>query len=73
MPESVPILHLRSLPVLIDADLARLYGVQTRALNEATPTAYGRIPYSRKKGMHYPCGCPTPFEKLSGKTRNRQE
>ncbi len=26
----------------------------------------------RAKGMRYPYGCPTPFEKLSGETRNRQ-
>ena len=32
---SIPILLLRGIPVLIDADLARLYGVSTRVLNQA--------------------------------------
>ena len=46
MPESVPIpiLHLRGLPVLIDADLARLYGVPTRALNQAVRRNADRFP-----------------------------
>ncbi len=46
MPESVPIpiLHFRGLPVLIDADLARLYGVPTRALNQAVRRNAARFP-----------------------------
>jgi hypothetical protein len=46
MPESVPvpILHLRGLPVLIDADLARLYGVPTKRLNEQVRRNQDRFP-----------------------------
>ena len=46
MPESapIPILNLRGLPVLIDADLARLYGVPTRALNQAVRRNADRFP-----------------------------
>ena len=31
---SIPILHLRGVPLLIDADLAKIYGVPTKRLNE---------------------------------------
>ena len=46
MPESapIPILNLRGIPVLIDTDLARLYGVQTRALNQAVRRNADRFP-----------------------------
>jgi hypothetical protein len=44
MPEPVPILHLRGQPVLIDADLARLYGVPTRSLNQAVRRNADRFP-----------------------------
>ena len=46
MPESapVPILNLRGLPVLIDADLARLYGVPTKRLNEQVRRNQDRFP-----------------------------
>ena len=40
----IPILHLRGAPVLIDADLARLYGVETRALNQAVRRNVDRFP-----------------------------
>jgi hypothetical protein len=43
-PASIPILNLRGLPVLIDADLARLYGVPTRALNQAVCRNTARLP-----------------------------
>ena len=46
MPESapIPILNLRGLPVLIDADLARLYGVPTKRLNEQVRRNLDRFP-----------------------------
>lgn len=49
MPKSpglppVPILTLRDTPVLIDADLARIYGVPTRALNQAVRRNAARFP-----------------------------
>lgn len=46
MPESapIPILNLRSQPVLIDADLARLYGVPTKRLNEQVRRNCDRFP-----------------------------
>jgi hypothetical protein len=40
----IPILTLRDIPVLIDADLARLYGVPTRALNQAVRRNADRFP-----------------------------
>lgn len=40
----IPILKLRGLPVLIDADLARFYGVPTRALNQAVGRNVDRFP-----------------------------
>lgn len=40
----VPILTLRGISVLIDADLARLYGVPTRALNQAVRRNADRFP-----------------------------
>lgn len=43
-PASIPILQLRGFPVLIDADLARLYGVPTRALNQAVRRNADRFP-----------------------------
>ena len=44
MTDSIPILMLRGLPVLIDADLSRLYGVETRALNQAVRRNPDRFP-----------------------------
>ena len=41
---SIPILLLRGIPVLIDADLARLYGVFTRVLNQAVRRNPDRFP-----------------------------
>jgi len=38
------ILTLRSTPVLIDADLAKLYGVTTKALNQAVQRNPDRFP-----------------------------
>jgi len=43
-PATIPILVLRGRPVLIDADLARLYGVPTRALNQAVRRNATRFP-----------------------------
>ena len=40
----VPILTLRGIPVLIDADLARLYGVPTKRLNEQVRRNQERFP-----------------------------
>lgn len=40
----IPILTLRGVPVIIDADLARLYGVPTRALNQAVRRNLDRFP-----------------------------
>jgi hypothetical protein len=40
----IPVLTLRGIPVLIDADLARLYGVPTRALNQAVRRNADRFP-----------------------------
>ncbi|HEX5176733.1 MAG TPA: ORF6N domain-containing protein [Chthoniobacteraceae bacterium] len=40
----IPILNLRGLPVLIDADLARLYGVPTKRLNEQVRRNQDRFP-----------------------------
>ncbi|MDD5351115.1 MAG: ORF6N domain-containing protein [Chthoniobacteraceae bacterium] len=40
----IPILTLRGTPVLIDADLARIYGVPTRALNQAVRRNAERFP-----------------------------
>jgi hypothetical protein len=47
MTESVPklrILTIRDQRVLLDADLARLYGVETRALNQAVKRNLDRFP-----------------------------
>ncbi len=49
MPKSsvrtpIPILNLRGAPVLIDADLARIYGVPTKALNQAVKRNIRRFP-----------------------------
>jgi hypothetical protein len=46
MPESapIPILNLRGQHVLIDADLARLYGVPTKRLNEQVRRNLDRFP-----------------------------
>ena len=41
---SIPILLLRGIPVLIDADLASLYGVSTRVLNQAVRRNPDRFP-----------------------------
>ena len=41
---SIPILLLRGISVLIDADLARLYGVSTRVLNQAVRRNSDRFP-----------------------------
>jgi hypothetical protein len=43
-PLPIPILTLRGFPLLIDADLARLYGVPTRALNQAVRRNADRFP-----------------------------
>jgi len=40
----IPIITLRGMPVIIDADLARLYGVPTRALNQAVRRNPDRFP-----------------------------
>ena len=40
----IPILNLRGLPVLIDADLARLYGVPTKRRNEQVRRNRDRFP-----------------------------
>ncbi|MCW5558792.1 MAG: ORF6N domain-containing protein [Verrucomicrobiae bacterium] len=40
----IPILNLRSVPVLMDADLAKLYGVQTKRLNEQVKRNKERFP-----------------------------
>ena len=40
----VPILTLRNQPVLIDSDLANLYGVLTKALNQAVRRNKDRFP-----------------------------
>jgi hypothetical protein len=40
----IPILTLRNLPVMVDADLARLYGVSTKALNQAVKRNTERFP-----------------------------
>jgi len=40
----IPILTLRDIPVPIDADLVRLYGVPTRALNQAVRRNTDRFP-----------------------------
>ena len=47
MTEGVPklrILTIRDQRVLLDADLARLYGVETRALNQAVKRNLDRFP-----------------------------
>ena len=44
MRKSVPILKIRGRAVLIDADLARLYGVPTRVLNQAVRRNSDRFP-----------------------------
>ena len=36
---------LRKQPVLIDADVAELYGVQTREVNQAVRNNPGKFPY----------------------------
>jgi hypothetical protein len=41
---NIPIITLREQPVLIDADLARLYAVPTKALNQAVKRNAGRFP-----------------------------
>jgi hypothetical protein len=41
---AIPILTIRSQRVILDADLARLYGVETRALNQAIKRNSGRFP-----------------------------
>ena len=40
----IPILTLRGLPVMMDADLARLYGVLTKRLNEQVKRNIDRFP-----------------------------
>ncbi|OGT29569.1 MAG: hypothetical protein A2W28_07840 [Gammaproteobacteria bacterium RBG_16_51_14] len=40
----IPILTLRGLPVMMDADLARLYGVLTKRLNEQVKRNADRFP-----------------------------
>ena len=40
----VPILSVRGIPVIIDADLADLYGVSTRRLNEQVKRNHDRFP-----------------------------
>ena len=41
---AIPILAIRSQRVILDADLARLYGVETRALNQAVKRNTERFP-----------------------------
>jgi hypothetical protein len=41
---AVPILTIRTERVILDADLARLYGVETRALNQAVKRNIDRFP-----------------------------
>jgi ORF6N domain len=41
---AIPILTIRSQRVILDADLARLYGVETRALNQAVKRNTDRFP-----------------------------
>ena len=41
---AVPILTIRTERVILDADLARLYGVETRALNQAVKRNTNRFP-----------------------------
>jgi hypothetical protein len=40
----IPLITLREKPIIIDADLAKLYGVQTRALNQAIRRNMERFP-----------------------------
>lgn len=40
----IPIIQLRGIPVLIDADLAKLYGVATKVLNQAVRRNAARFP-----------------------------
>ena len=44
MESSVPILSLRGVPVIIDADPASLYGVETRVINQAVKRNLDRFP-----------------------------
>jgi ORF6N domain len=43
-PIAEKILYLREQKVILDRDLARLYGVQTRVLNQAVKRNSGRFP-----------------------------
>lgn len=43
-PPAIPILRIRGQGVLIDADLARLYGVPTKRLNEQVRRNAERFP-----------------------------
>jgi ABC-type transporter Mla maintaining outer membrane lipid asymmetry ATPase subunit MlaF len=43
-PIADKILYLREQKVILDRDLARLYGVQTRVLNQAVKRDSGRFP-----------------------------
>ena len=43
-PIAEEILYLREQKVILDRDLARLYGVQTRVLNQAVKRNSGRFP-----------------------------
>ena len=43
-PIAEKILYLREQKVILDRDLARLYGVQTRVLNQAVKRNFGRFP-----------------------------
>jgi hypothetical protein len=44
MTNPIPILNLRGFPTLIDADLAKLYGVETKRLNEQVKRNKERFP-----------------------------
>ncbi len=44
MTTSIPILSLRGMTVMLDADLARLYGVETKRLNEQVKRNADRFP-----------------------------
>jgi len=40
----IPIFHVHGVAVILDADLARLYGVATRSLNQAVKRNANRFP-----------------------------
>ena len=62
-PIAEKILYLREQKIILDHDLARLYGVQTRVLNQAVKRNSGRFPrispscsrVPNSKGYHTVC------------------